>query len=518
MTWAPLQVVVNSYARPGSMAALSLQRRFAMTNDKADGSLASATSGIPIDAPAPPRPAFYVPPEERELGDASLDFLHESSPLKQRHRAADAAAKSSGQPLGTPGPGQGLFPDLKFREKPAKQFMDADAARVQSTSVHAGKSLFSSRHSVDPGEYYGAPVNFSADAKGGEHISRLNVFDSPSLRTRIEGPADEAPRDGDGRHDTLFTPKYEFSDPPASEEVSGEGAPQPKAPPKPLAKQLELDLKKLEYFYGSPQYEEMLQEFREKYGSDQTASEAAREQPFSASEVAQGLQGQPIDFARASPKLQSVIASGPRAYDPVIVMQQYGMLRYQGYAFPPSTVLGKLKSAEDVKALQDAHRGNRAVRAVRRTFYSLIGRPDTRESHLATSESKEDTHIAHRVLGLDAVQRRQMRFMLTDFDYSDKQATFHVMMSYPYTDWIHAFYMVLIGWALYELQRRCGAYEFYDEYLGLDLRQVPSAKKPVLVAITVFVMIGVLFQPLLIASVATTRAYRIFMRRPIGPP
>ncbi|RNF04049.1 hypothetical protein TraAM80_05326 [Trypanosoma rangeli] len=97
----------------------------------------------------------------------------------------------------------------------------------------------------------------------------------------------------------------------------------------------------------------------------------------------------------------------------------------------------------------------------------------------------QDKHLLYRTLGIDAVQRRQLRAMLSDFDHAYRQTAFHVMMLYPYTDWVHVLYMVLAGLALYNLQSCCGAYEFYDEYLGLDLRQMPRLKKPFLAGVTV---------------------------------
>ncbi|EPY29221.1 hypothetical protein STCU_04664 [Strigomonas culicis] len=200
-------------------------------------------------------------------------------------------------------------------------------------------------------------------------------------------------------------------------------------------------------------------------------------------------------------------------------MQQHGVMRFQAYAFPPSTELGALKGVEEVRQAVDAHRGNAVVAAARRRVNALLGRRDDRDDYVATGDRPaEDTHLVYRTLGLDAVQRRQMRFMLTDFDYADRQTSFHVMLSYPYADWLHVLYMCLAGWALYQLQVRYNAYDYYDEFLGLDLRQVPSLQKPFLAGMTVLFMVFFMFQPLLVASIATNRAYRIASKRPIGPP
>lgn len=498
-----------------------------------------------IDMPTPPRPAFYVPPEQRDPSDESLAFLKPGSPLQHLHQhQADAPIPD----------GLDRAPSLTARVKPAPAYMDADASRVQSTSVHAGQPLLHRRSVVDTSSYYfnnnAAHTELGEGSKGApdgaseSHRSRLYTLQDVQPRGAASDatPLGRAPStaalDGLGssngsestsKERSIFAAAREFAAVDKTiEELEDE---QQRAAPKPAVKQLEADIKKLEYYYGTPQYEKLLAEFRKKYGADgevkggsgngeEASKKTGDSRAYSPSEVDRGLEAQPIDYLRSSPKLQAQLLSGPRAYDPVTIMQQQGVMRFQGYAFPPTVKLGKLKGDKDqLKALHDAHRSHPLVTRVRQGFNALIGRKDARDDYVAAEDkSKEDTHLVYRTLGLDAVQRRQMRYMLTDFDHADRHTTFHVMMSYPYTDWLHVFYMVLVGWCLYQLQVRYGAYEFYDEFMGLDLRQVPRLEKPVLAGITVIVMVFLLFQPLLVASIATTRAYRIAMRRPIGPP
>ena len=492
-----------------------------------------------IDTPAPPRPAFYVPPEERDPSDESLAFLKPGSPLQHlAHHHVDGPIPD----------GLDRAPFLPLREKAAPTYMDADATRVQSTSVHAGQPLLNRRTVVDSSSYYfsfpdadtGVGQLSTAGSVSAPHRSRLYALqDAPSRSDAAEvAPQNQAYTGaalGGGaggstpKESSIFAASREFAAVDKSREEAEDE--RQRATPKPAVKQLEADIKKLEYYYGTPQYEKLLAEFRKKYGGEGStgskenesangASKVADSRSYTASEVDRGLDKQPIDYLRSSPKLQAQLVSGPRAYDPVTIMQQQGVMRFQGYAFPPTVELGKLKGDKDqLKALHDAHKSHPLVARVRKSFNALIGRKDARDDYVAMEgKPKEDTHLIYRTLGLDAVQRRQMRYMLTDFDHADRHTTFHVMMSYPYTYWLHVFYMVLVGWCLYQLQVRYRAYEFYDEYMGLDLRQVPRLEKPVLAGITVVVMVFFLFQPLLVASIATTRAYRIVMRRPIGPP
>lgn len=535
----------------------------ASVSSRAESSSISPEEDVPIDMPASPKPAFYVPPAEREITDPSLSFLRKGDPLQQRHEAAMAQKRrDEGVQLGA---GQEFAPQAQERQREPRVFADANAARVQSTSVHAGMPLLRGEGEADhastvgSGEYYAAASALPHQGGGGgsEARGRLHILKGSAGRERLDAAhamlaSREAVTKSEHQlRDTIFGPKYEYSHledvvgedvglPPPSSSGAGSSPPNrlddsavssngnPETPKTPLAKQIERDIKKLEYYQGSPQYPELLRQFREKYGKakgkdgaadDAGAEEEEERQKYTSEEVSQGLENQPIDFNRTSPLLQAQLSSGPHGYNPVTIMQQHGVMRFQGYAFPPSTELGKLKGVDDIKVMQDAYRERGLVAAVRKSFNAVVGRRDPKEEYLATEDRvRPDNHLLFRTLKLDAVQRRQMRFMLTDFDYKDRNTAFHVMMSYPYTDWIHVFFMVLVGWCLYKLQLRYGAYEFYDEYLGLDLRQVPNVKKPFIAGITVLVMVFFLFQPLLVGSIATNRAYRILMRRPIGPP
>lgn len=290
---------------------------------------------------------------------------------------------------------------------------------------------------------------------------------------------------------------------------------------------MELAAQKLERSFGFAEYPDLLAAFQKEYEVELRSGKQASEEDrvYTEEEERSGLKFQPVDYQRSSKKLQLHLQSGPRAYDPITVLQQQGMMRFQGYAFPPTTELGKLKGDEDWSAVDHRYRhgsgSSGAIGVVRRAFYAMVGRDDPRHQHIVPAPNageRQDTSLIYRMTRLDVVQRRQMKYMLTDFDYGDRQTAFHVMMTYPYTDWIHVFYMLATGISLYYLQLHFNAYDFYDEYLGLDLRQAPSAKKPFIAGLTTMVMVFILFQPLLVASIATTRIYRIIRRRPIGPP
>ncbi|EAN89620.1 hypothetical protein TcCL_NonESM07609 [Trypanosoma cruzi] len=471
--------------------------------------------------PPPPRPAFYVPPEERDADDASLQFLHR----KKQSADGRCEAKEAGTAVGSGKggetrlhPGQAFAPELHIRPSRARHYMDDKAAGLASTSVYAGHHFLPEEpeNSTRPLRVIKNATPESKVAKGTPEVHFLRASCGESIfgvRDTFEG--DEKCKKGSVRGES-------------SGDSGGGSAPRKR----PLLREMELDLRRLEYYQGTPQYQELLEEFRAKYesseknniGGDSNRSISsssgindsdggpiggeAMERSYSLAEVKQGLEAQPIDYLRASKPLKVELSSGPRAYDPVTVMQKLGVMRFQGYAFPPTTELGKLRDSEGRELQSNVE--NHALRD-----YMCQNVSSTIKAQLA---GNQDRHLLYRTLGIDAVQRRQVRAMLSDFDYADRQTAFHVMMSYPYTDWIHVFYVVLVGLALYELQTRCGAYEFYDEYLGLDLRQVPRLKKPFLVGVTVMVMVVALFHPLLVASIATTRFYRIFMRRPIGPP
>ncbi|ORC90165.1 uncharacterized protein TM35_000092150 [Trypanosoma theileri] len=464
-------------------------------------------SGVP-----PPRPPSYTPPEERPAGDASLQFRRSpsssSSSLPSSSSSSSSVFNSSEAAGVRLGPGQAFAPELPRRPVPSKRYVDEAAANLETTSVFAG-------HSLLPDEDEAMTSNLATlrnstqkikkgdDSKEAPFIQarrRSSIFDSEDQVNSIEEDR-----------------KVEKESIPSVATLSGEKGndatdEKSKRENEPTLQQMERDLRRLEYYQGSPQYPQLLQEFRDKYGvnnnEDVSKSDKFGDRLYTQEELSRGLEAQPIDYLRTTKKLKVELSSGPRAYDPVVVMQQHGVMQFQGYAFPPTIELGKLRDSdgnvvdtiEDKKLLKEHIRQNMSSDLKKRL------------------DGGKDNHIVHRVLGLDAIQRRQVRAMLSDFDYADRHTAFHVMMSYPYTDWLHVFYMVMVGLALYNFQVRYGAYEFYDEYLGLDLRQVPTLKKPFLAVMTTLVMVVFLFKPLLIASIATTRFYRIALRRPIGPP
>ncbi|CBH10212.1 hypothetical protein, conserved [Trypanosoma brucei gambiense DAL972] len=451
----------------------------------------------------PPRPAFYVPPEERASDDASLQFLRKDSGVRS------GLMKGCGDATGEVKlePGQLFAPEPPVRPAESPSYINEKAARLSSTSVRAGASLL------------------TGDI--GAEVSRLAVVkNSTSTRNRSEKTDASPPLTYGGSKGSIFESRDVADGVPEGKKIRqhegtvGRGEEggettggNPTGDELPLLQQMQVDLRRLEYYQGTPQYPEMLKEFRAKYLSD-GGSEGEGDgrledlRSYTQEELARGLESQPIDYLRASSKLKVELTSGPRAYDPVLVMQQMGVMRFQGYAFPPTTELGRLCDS-DGKLPDSSEGAHRFAKYVAQTAPTAI------KDQL---KGNEDRHILYRTMGLDVVQRRQVKAMLSDFDHGDRHTSYHVMMSYPYADWLHVFYMVLVGVAIYEMQVRFCAYDFYDEYLGLDLRQVPKLKKPFLVTVTVVVMVVALFHPLLLVSIATTRLYRIAMKRPVGPP
>ncbi|KAH9599012.1 hypothetical protein LSM04_005785 [Trypanosoma melophagium] len=450
----------------------------------------------------PPLPPSYIPPEERPADDASLQFQRSPSSFS-------SSSSSSGAVEVRLGPGQTFAPELPRRPPaPPKRYVDEAAANLETTSVYAG-------HSLLPDED-GAMTSRLATLKNStQKLKKAKDTGEASFMQVRRGSSIFDSGDGiDDMEDGRKVKRKSIASDAALSGEKGNDATDEKNKRKdePPLQQMERDLRRLEYYQGSPQYPQLLQEFRDKYGvsnnEDTSNGDRSNDYLYTQEELSRGLEAQPIDYLRTTNKLKVELASGPRAYDPVVIMQQQGVMRFQGYAFPPTTELGKLRDS-DGNVIHTIEDRNMLKKHIKQNMSS-----DLKEQ----LNRGKDNHIVYRVLGLDAVQRRQVRAMLSDFDYSDRHTAFHVMMSYPYTDWLHVFYMVMIGLTLYKFQLRYGAYEFYDEYLGLDLRQVPRLKKPFLAVLTTLVMVIFLFKPLLIASIATTRFYRIAMRRPIGPP
>nr|CCC89866.1 conserved hypothetical protein [Trypanosoma congolense IL3000] len=469
----------------------------------AAGSYSRADGGGASDV-LPPKPASYIPPEERPPDDASLRFLRKGI---RKGQTPPGVHQDVVYEVNL-GQGQMLAPELPSLPDPPRNYMNERAAALSSSSVHAGESLLPTGAGIGATRL-AVVANSAPESKSFRAVSSF-PFSQPSRRDasifEFRDPFDEGPR-GSGPM------KYERASEVAGKTgtTSGDNSAGDEIP---FLQRMHLDLRRLEYYQGTAQYPDMLKEFRSKYFpegkmEDGGDSGSTPSRPlYTAEELERGLEAQPIDFLRASDKLKMELTSGPRAYDPVVIMQQFGVMRFKGYAFPPTLELGKLRDRE----------GN--VLDPGKSAEGLLSNMSQGVSATTTLHLREykDKPVLSRVLGLDDLQRRQVKAVLSDFDYSDHHTTYHVMMSYPYTDWLHVFYMVSIGLMLYELQICYDAYDFYDEYLGLDLRQVPELKKPFLVVVTVSVMVMVMFHPLLLASIATTRLYRIAMKRPIGPP
>ncbi|CCW67401.1 unnamed protein product [Phytomonas sp. Hart1] len=384
----------------------------------------------------------------------------------------------------TLGPGQQYAPQHREQPRPTARYVDSDAARVQSTSVHAGRPIMQETSSVGMGVYYGLrseslrkPVpRSSLDPPQPASIDEALHLDE---ERRLSGESRE-------RLESIFLPKHDALSPSNASGVSPQGS--STTDKLSFEKQLKLDVKQLEYYHGTAKYPELLNKFRDKYQNYNSNQFQGKSMPTKANDSRETKE--PVDYQHLSEKLKAQLYTGPHSYHPISLMEQHGVFRFQGYAFPPSLELGNLKSELDLTKLHASYQSKGVLALLRRSFNALVGLPDTRDAYLATYDrAKEDKHIIYRTLGLDAVQRRQMRFMLSDFDHADRHTSFHVMMTYPYADWLHVFFMVFVGWCLYKLQLHLNAYDFYDEYLGLDLRQVPSLKKPFLVIMTTVVMV-----------------------------
>lgn len=466
------------------------------TVDGAVGQSASTHSST-----ASPRPPAYTPPDERSLDDASLEYLSPSHPMRQKREAHMEAIRRSR--------GEAAWADL-------------GADQLRAPSLPSGEAPPAGQEE-EPWKEPPLPENFSGISRGDydwgrdyeEEGDRLGRVLSERIRPTAESSSSGRRERG---HVCL-----------EGEEEEESGRPAAAARLLNRRQELEIDTQKLEFFEGSPQYPQMLADYRRKYAkelgmageSDASSSEKNGEREYDEQEVERGLEAEPLDYLRTSQRAQALMNEGPRAYDPLRALQRQGLARFQGYAFPPSTKLGMLQIPDQAAPPNGVFQ---------RVYHRLVGRDKSESSPLGAADDgargvvagegsvPQDTSLVFRVTGLDIVQRRQMRYMLSDFDYADRQTAFHVMMTYPHTDWLHVFFMVGVGVGLYHLQLHYHAYDFYDEYLGLDLRQTPSAKKPFLVGVTTVVMVFFLFQPLLVASIAATRAYRIIMRRPIGPP
>eukprot|EP00331_Platyophrya_macrostoma_P022472 CAMPEP_0176451698 /NCGR_PEP_ID=MMETSP0127-20121128/28022_1 /TAXON_ID=938130 /ORGANISM="Platyophrya macrostoma, Strain WH" /LENGTH=465 /DNA_ID=CAMNT_0017839865 /DNA_START=31 /DNA_END=1428 /DNA_ORIENTATION=+ len=380
-------------------------------------------------------------------------------------------------------------PTIPDRPKREPVFVDEHARRLHSTSVGAGRPLVS-----ETGRQF--------FAEGESDTSKKHQEFTPERSARRRTPL---AHDVEAGFTTFSSKGATESDPPTRNSEEGtssgnageDGLPARSSEPtfkKSKFEQIREAIQKLEYYEGTPQYSEMLREFREKYSAadiEGAASETEDKREYNENEVAAGLKGEPLDIRRASAKLQSRLVAGPHQFHPLSVLQQQGVGLHEGYAFNPSVELGNFKLDPSLasQSLKDQVAGG----------------------------SLKDTSIAFRYFGVTDVQRRQMRRCLSDIDTRDMNTCMHVMLTYPHTDSLFFIYCALTIVFLFQMQKRFRMYDFYDEYLGLDLRQVRRLEKPLLLVISVAMVMTLLLQPLILSSIATTRIYRILMRRPVGP-
>lgn len=115
--------------------------------------------------------------------------------------------------------------------------------------------------------------------------------------------------------------------------------------------------------------------------------------------------------------------------------------------------------------------------------------------------------------GLTHLQRA-----LSDFDWGDRRATGHVAHLYPWAPTIIAALVMGTTYLLYHLQLQYHAIDYYDDFLGLDVRKYQPAE-----GAFVFVVAGVfvrflVWHPTLLAVIVGTRILRMKRGLPIGPP
>lgn len=105
-----------------------------------------------------------------------------------------------------------------------------------------------------------------------------------------------------------------------------------------------------------------------------------------------------------------------------------------------------------------------------------------------------------------------------DYDWGDSRATAHVLMMYPWAEYIWVGLSVFLFLKLFNYQIDNHSMIFYDEYLGLDLRMVPRAERGIIGMFTFGFIFFLIRHPLMVASVTIQRLYRIARGRHMGPP
>ncbi|CUG90324.1 Hypothetical protein, putative [Bodo saltans] len=356
-------------------------------SSKADDADA-ATSG-------PPMPPNYVPVELRDASDESLMFL--------RNKPSAAMPKRPILPEGCI-----EAPHLPDRPKKEPRYIDEHAARLKTTSVGAGRPL------VQPSA---TSFTYEDTRKQGEP----NVVEGQAPQTfhRTSTPSQEAKLESAGRSGGSTSSRTAAT-------ASGEGKADAQTPDEELGRKmaaaiprtrlddLRADIQKLDYYQGTPEYMKELDAFRAKYGDGQQLSiedgDEANRRPYTAEEVARGLKGEPLDLNRSSHRLQSILTQGPHGYHPDRLMQQYGFASMDaGYAFSPAKIIGQLDAAAPSGSL-DANKPD----------YNLASQE--LKDQIAFN-AHEDKTLAFRYLGINTIQRRQIRMCLSDLETRDYNST-----------------------------------------------------------------------------------------------
>jgi hypothetical protein len=253
------------------------------------------------------------------------------------------------------------------------------------------------------------------------------------------------------------------------------------------------EMEELDYYIGTPSYAEKKAAFDKKYGMFDEEGQDVSDQfraPYTSKQVEQGLENEPIDIAHGSLKFQQAVAGNQMLkFHPGIVAGQMGLNTFKGYAFPPSVELGKLQRDVAIEA----------------------------ERQMAMEKKVKQKDFLEKVTGFDPIQRKQVKLVLADFDRKDTQTAMHVLHSYPYADNIAVFLVCALFMTLYQLQIIFDADEFYQEFLGIDNRTRPQLRKP-MYGIIAFFVAACFVHPCNLGAISLTRAYRIYMRRPLGPP
>lgn len=500
------------------------------------GSLPFVDPGLP-----PPLPEGYIPVEMRT--DDSISFV----------RDADGKRYITG-----------IFEDtvLQIRQPTPKNFQNVTAERLDTTSVLGGQGLLSDTGygfldtTIKPGSIFAtedtpralpggpssSPTSASSFVPAGSPPAASRVAAEPTFAARnvlldtrqtpVAGDAEEAlsnlgrpaPRMGGGNAAAEAT---DTVDPPRKPQTRAE-----------VFREMEEFHRKMDYFQGTPRYGLLKKEFLERWGqhimshsgsssSSNAADPSGDDDPSSSSsgapkkktgvfvsaleaqmtdatppedmdksgkytsrELAMGLESEPIDFARLSPKLQYGVELANAM--PWVVKGAPGTQGIdKGYHFSPMQEIGKLKM------------GTIDLSAVSKDTTRMLN-PEADKSLL-------------RFLGLDPVQRHQVRHVFSDLDKGDSLAALHVIRTYPYGR--HLLYLLFFGtvYAIYIFHWRWDVMYFYDEYLGIDFLQVPYLKSH-LYRVMSLIFALTLCGWLTFLAIGMTRSYRIWRRRPIGPP